>query len=180
MISHLGARKLERAINGQWGTMDGPYSQGYDFDVWGNVTHKYGWGGEVQGGKAGQSSDIYYTYTGNRRNGFSYDLSGNLTNDLGQTFTYDATGQQATAAYGGYALQQGYDGDGRRVKKIENGITTYYLRSSVLGGQVVAEMNNSGVLGREYVYLGGQLLAVRAPISGVLKTYWVHEDPITK
>jgi hypothetical protein len=38
-------------------------------------------GGEVQGGGAGQSSDIYYSYTGNRRNGFSYDASGNLTND---------------------------------------------------------------------------------------------------
>ena len=180
VISHSGAEARAHAINGQWGTMDGPYSQGYDFDVWGNVTHKYGWGGEVQGGKAGQSSDINYTYTGNRRNGFSYDLSGNLTNDLGQTFTYDATGQQAMAAYGGYFLQQSYDGDGLRVKKNENGTTTYYLRSSVLGGQVVAEMNSSGVLGREYVYLDGQLLALRAPDNGVLHTYWVHEDPITK
>ena len=33
---------------------------------------------------------------------------------LGQTFSYDATGQQATASYGSYSLQQSYDGDGLR------------------------------------------------------------------
>ena len=140
-----------------------------------NVTHKYGWGGEVQGGGAGQSSDIYYSYTNNRRNGFSYDAAGNLTNDLGQTFTYDATGQQTTASYSGYSLQQNYDGDGLRVKKNDNGTVTYYLRSSVLGGQVVAEMNSTGGWTRGYVYLGSQLLAVQQ--AGV---YWMHEDPVTK
>ena len=174
-VSHSGAEARAHAYSGQWGTMDGPYSQGYDYDVWGNVTHKYGWGGEVQGGSAGQSSDIYYSYTGNRRNGFSYDAAGNLTNDLGQTFTYDATGQQATASYSGYSLQQSYDGDGLRVKKNDNGTVTYYLRSSVLGGQVVAEMNSAGGWTRGYVYLGSQLLAVQQ--AGV---FWMHEDPVTK
>jgi len=104
VISHSGAEARAHAYSGQWGTMDGPYSQGYDYDVWGNVTHKYGWGGEVQGGGAGQSSDIWYSYANNRRtdSGFSYDASGNLTFDGGQTFTYDVTGQQASASYGGY------------------------------------------------------------------------------
>src|SRR5205807_180661 len=60
-ISHSGTEARAHVFDGNlWGTMDGPYSQGYDYDVWGNVTHKYGWGGEVQGGNAGQSSDIYY------------------------------------------------------------------------------------------------------------------------
>jgi RHS repeat-associated protein len=175
VISHSGAEARAHAYSGQWGTMDGPYSQGYDYDVWGNVTHKYGWGGEVQGGGAGQSSDIYYSYTNNRRNGFSYDSAVNLTNDIGQTFTYDATGQQATASYGGYSLTQNYDGDGLRVKKSDNGTVTYYLRSSVLGGQVVAEMNIAGGWTRGYVYLGSQLLAVQQ--AGV---FWMHEDPVTK
>ena len=175
-VSHSGAEARAHAYSGQWGTMDGPYSQGYDYDVWGNVTHKYGWGGEVQGGGAGQSSDIYYSYTNNRRNGFSYDAAGNLTNDLGQTFTYDATGQQTTASYGGYSLTQSYDGDGLRVKKNDNGTVTYYLRSSVLGGQVVAETNSTGGWTRGYVYLGSQLLAVQQQSS----VYWMHEDPVTK
>lgn len=103
-------------------------------------------------------------------------MAGNLTDYRGQTFTYDATGQEATAYRSGYSLQQSYDGDGLRAKKYDNGATTYYLRSSLLGGQVVAEIQlaptGGGVLAREYVYLGGQLLAVRSPTKGSLKTYW--------
>ena len=175
-ISHSGAEARAHVGLGSWGTQDGPYSQGYEFDVWGNVTHKYGWGGEVQGGSPTGSTDINYSYTGNRRNGFSYDAAGNLTNDIGQTFTYDATGQQTLAAYSGYSLQQSYDGDGLRLKKSDNGAVTYYLRSSVLGGQVVAETNSTGGWTRGYVYAGSQLLAVQQQAS----VYWMHEDPITK
>jgi RHS repeat-associated protein len=72
-------------------------------------------------------------------------------------------------------MQQSYDGDGLRVKRTENGTVTLYLRSSVLGGQVLAEMNGSGVWQRGYVYSGSNLLAVQS--SGVS---WVHEDPVTK
>ncbi|MGH9928257.1 MAG: S8 family serine peptidase, partial [Pyrinomonadaceae bacterium] len=169
-ISHSGTEARAHVGTGQWGTLDGPYSQGYDYDVWGNVTHKYGWGGEVQGGGAGQSSDIYYGYTNNRRNGFSYDLSGNLTNDIGQQFTYDATGQQTASTYTN--LQNWYDGDGLRVKRTEDGLApALFLRSSVLGGQVVAEIdyvNGSWQWWRGYVYGGPDssgLLAVQQ--SGV-------------
>ena len=179
-ISHSGAEaRAHVGVPGaQWGTMDGPYSQGYDYDVWGNVTHKYGWGGEVQGGTAGQTSDIYYNYTNNQRNGFSYDAAGNLTNDIGQQFTYDATGQQTASTYTN--LQNWYDGDGLRVKKSDTSTLAYYLRSTVLGGQVVAEMSSNGARTREYLYLGGQLLVVRSPSKTGVKNYWVHEDPITK
>ena len=66
------------------------------------------------------------------------DLAGNLKNDGTQVFTYDATGQQTEVKVGGVAtLQQWYDGDRLREKKVEAGETTYYVRSSVLGGQVI-------------------------------------------
>lgn len=45
--------------------------------------------------------------------------------DGSQAYTYDATGQQATAS--GNSLSQFYDGDGLRAKKTENSVTTYYL-----------------------------------------------------
>ena len=41
---------------------------------------------------------LWYQYTGNRRNDFTYDVAGNLINDGTQTFAYDATGQQTSAA----------------------------------------------------------------------------------
>jgi hypothetical protein len=82
-----------------------------------------------------------------------------------------------TATYGGYSLQQAYDGDRLRIRKVENGQTTYYLRSSVLGGQVVSEVDSSGAWQRGYVYgPTGNLLAIRR-VGGVP---WVYQDPVTK
>src|SRR5207302_7473346 len=72
---------------------------------------------------------------------------------------------------------QYYDGDGLRVKKTENGTTTtWYLRSTVLGGQVIAEINGSGNWTRGYVYQGSSVLAVQQSSA----VYWMHEDPVTK
>jgi hypothetical protein len=151
------------------------YSHGYDFDKFGNMTHRYGWGGEVQGGGADQTSHLYYNYSNNKRNDFGYDASGNVTNDVAQTYSYDATGQQATAAASGYFLSQGYDGDGLRDRKVENNAVTYYLRSTVLGGAAVAEIDSNGGWSRGYVYAGSDLLAVQQ--GGV---YWSHDDGVTK
>jgi RHS repeat-associated protein len=174
VVSHSGAEARAHAFSGQWGTMDGPYSLGFDYDKWGNMTHRYGWGGEVQGGGADQTSHLYYSYTNNRRDGFTYDAAGNLIYDS-QSFTYDATGQQTSASSSFYNLTQDYDGDGLRGIKNDNGTVTYYLRSTMLGGQAVAEMDQYANWTRGYVYQGQSLLAIQQ--SGV---DWVHEDPVTK
>lgn len=147
---------------------NGPFSHNYHYDKWGNITAREGWGGD--------NPVFTATYTNNKRDGLIYDAAGNLTNDGGLNYTYDATGQQATASYSGYLLQQYYDGDGMRAKKSENSVITYYLRSTVLGGQVVAEISSSGALQRGYVYLGGQLLAVQQSNA----VSWIHQDPFVK
>ena len=161
-----------------WNGMDGPYSQDRGYDQFGNATHRVGWGG-YQGGGFDQS----YSFTNNRLvqdpitgATIQYDAAGNLTNDGQQSFTYDATGQQATASFSGYALTQGYDGDGLRAKKNDNGAVTYYLRSSVLGSQVVTEVNSTGAWTRGYLYLGGQLCAIQQNNA----VYWMSQDPVTK
>jgi RHS repeat-associated protein len=74
-----------------------------------------------------------------------------------------------------WGVWQGHDGDGLRVKNVENGGTTYFLHSTVVGGQVVAELDASGGWMRGYVYAGEQTIAVQA--GGVL---WTHQDPINK
>ncbi|HYX29184.1 MAG TPA: RHS repeat-associated core domain-containing protein [Pyrinomonadaceae bacterium] len=291
VISHSGAEARAHAMWAQWGTKDGPYSLGFDYDQWGNMTRRYGWGGEVQGS---QDSTIPYYYSNgkNQRDSFVYDAAGNVTNDGTETYQYDATGQQTSATWSGgsytptfsddplvsqvttirlvhlaelraeinklrhragladysftvdpsptqyvtvvnhnhiqqlrtaleqaltalhipigtyahagpnagdtiYAIDlqelrqkikdawtrlasapvitQSYDGDGLRVKKNEYGAVTYYLRSSVLGGQVIAELDNNGAWSRGYVYSGSSLLAVQQ--GGV---FWNYEDPVTK
>jgi RHS repeat-associated protein len=72
-------------------------------------------------------------------------------------------------------IVQSYDGDGLRVKKNECGAVTYYVRSSVLGGQVIAELDHNGAWSRGYVYSGSSLLAVQQ--NGV---FWMYEDAVTK
>jgi hypothetical protein len=96
VVSHSGAEARAHVLQQPWGQMDGPYSLGFDYDKWGNMTHRYGWGGEVQQGETNhQSSDINYYYSSgkNQRDSFLYDAAGNLLNDS-QTYRYDATGQQ--------------------------------------------------------------------------------------
>jgi len=155
--------------------MDGPYSQDRGYDQFGNATHRVGWGGYQWFG-----FDQWYNFANNQLiqdpgTGayLQYDAAGNLTNDGNQSFNYDATGQQTYAS--GSGLTQSYDGDRLRVAKTENGVTTYYLRSTLLGGQVAAEINSSGSWTRGFVYLGGQMVAIQS--SGV---YWTFQDPITK
>ncbi|MCA1568077.1 MAG: S8 family serine peptidase [Acidobacteria bacterium] len=157
---------------------DGPYSQRTAYDVWGNIKEREGWGG-ILGSYLNQT----FYFADNKQTNLDYDPAGNLRDDGGH-YTYNAQGQQADAAqyppywggYPSYSLQQAYDGDGLRVKKVDNGTPVYYLRSSVLGGQVVAEVDWQGTWQRGYVYLNGQLLLIQS--GGVPK--WVHQDPVTK
>jgi RHS repeat-associated protein len=161
-----------------WGQKDGPYSQGYDYDKFGNMTLRYGWGGEVQGGDANnEPSPIEYHYTNNKLNDFIYDAAGNEIYDGGsRQYKYDANGQQVDTPFSVMPLQQAYDGDSLRIRKTENLSTTYYLRSSVLGGRVVAELDGNGNWTRGYVYQGDELLATQS--GGQVN--WTHTDPVTK
>jgi len=191
--SHSGNDAGGHAGYGPWpgpGTSNAAYGQNYAYDQWGNMTWRNG----------SRATDPQYKRNPqfNSKNQMTinpltqapvpmtYDAAGNLTGDGGQGFTYDAQGQQTWAS--GTNLSQGYDGDGLRVKKTEGGVTTFYLRSSVLGGRVVAEIGGSdgpysGKLTRGYVYLGGQLLAVQEGREDSAKpdrVLWVHQDPVTK
>lgn len=158
-------------LNGQGGAQDGPYAHSYRYDQMGNMWYRVGWGGWFN-----PWLEQWPSYVNNRMTtvpgtslSMTYDAAGNLTNDGYQTYTYDATGQQTS----GGGVTQSYDGDRLRVKKIEGGATTYYLRSSVLGGRVIAEFGSEQ---RGYVYLGSQMLAIQQNNQ----VSWVHQDPVTK
>jgi RHS repeat-associated protein len=173
VISHSGAEARAAAFSGQWGTMDGPFSQGYSYDVWGNMTSRVGWGGWNASYNATFNNKNQMVTNPGLGTTMQYDAAGNMTYDGWQSFTYDATGAQVQAPT--YGKWQGNDGDGLRVKHIQGSSTTYYLRSTALGGKVVAEINQYGTWTRGYVYSGQQLVAIQ---SG--GNYFVHQDPIAK
>ncbi|HEY2961020.1 MAG TPA: hypothetical protein VGJ37_01290, partial [Pyrinomonadaceae bacterium] len=178
---------------------DSPYRQSYSYDVWNNMarTGRH-WTASV--------SDTP-TYTNNRRSDWGYDAAGNVTSrDAGQrTHAYDAAGQQRSFyeneinSFGGghwashqYTIDQTYDGDGRAGKHVEsrysedeNGVvedyveTRYQLRSSILGGALIVEIDNWGNRWQGHVYAGGELLADYYNSAPYTFTALQHRNPTT-
>jgi RHS repeat-associated protein len=80
------------------------------------------------------------TSANNRLLSSGYDQSGNLTTDaMNRTFAYDAENRQTSYNTGMSQLNATYeyDGDGKRVKQIQNGITTFFVYD--VQGQLAAE-----------------------------------------
>jgi RHS repeat-associated protein len=83
-----------------------------------------------------------FNASNNRLIASGYDFAGNQTVDAqNRTFTYDAENRQIT--FNGTAGQYFYDGDGRRVKKIDGTGTTVFVYNA--GGQLIAEYHSDPV-----------------------------------
>lgn len=115
------------------------------------------------------------SYTNHRRSGWGYDANGNVTTIDSRTYTYNAAGlvtslggqRWTTNGYVQTTTASAFDGNGQRVREESpSGSTfiTYYLRSTVLGGPIVEELNSSGQKQIGYVYTpSGTVLATQVP-----------------
>jgi RHS repeat-associated protein len=105
----------------------------------------------------------------------SYDLDGNVLAAGGNTFVYDAENHMTSANNG--AVRMIYDGDGNRVAKIVNGVTTQYLVDDLNPTglpQVVEEVVN-GAVTRQYTY-GLQRISENQSINGAWTTsFYVYD-----
>ena len=80
---------------------------------------------------------------------FTYDSSGNLTNDGTDRFTYDTENRLLSATVPGVVATYTYDPLGRRQSKTVNGTSTTFLHD---GTREIADYDGSGALIRRYVY----------------------------
>jgi len=150
----------------QWGLQ-------WKYDRYGNRTDQI-----VTAGSAPSSSLTFADPGGaqtNHPDGYSFDLNGNMINDGQNTLVYDAenhvTSSSGSLGSGAY----NYDGNGLRVEKVSGSTTTVYVFS---GSKVIAEYDNGAAPSsptREYVYLGGNLLA-KIDDSG---TTYYHPDQLS-
>ena len=101
---------------------------------------------------------------------FTYDNSGNMTAAGATTYQWDGA-NRLKSVNGGTSGSYGFDGNGKRVKKTEGGVSTYYVYSSVIGSAVM-EVANAGVQ-RAYVMNGGGVVAQRNADG---QFYWMHPD----
>jgi YD repeat-containing protein len=146
------------------------FAQNLTYDVWGNATQSNGWH---------WSQFIFSngTYTNNRNSNWQYNAAGQVTNNQDNVFQYDAAGRTKHIWTQGGVIDSGeiiYDGDGQVVRS--SGSAPYTLRSTVLGGRVVAELLNNGGRSRGFVYAEGEeLLAIQ--YEGTNHVVWEHHDP---
>ncbi len=170
---------------------DLPYRQSYAFNEFNNMTARNNlhWGTENW---YGQANNLSYTYQNNRitNTGWQHDADGRVTQsfppDDWATSTYDARGllikhhvnDNFSSSYG--TIQRFYNGDGREVKRGKVNYAeiydatqwplgtwseeepTYYIRSSVLGGEVVSETYGNGGKKKTFVLAAGAKIATQS------------------
>jgi hypothetical protein len=90
-------------------------------------------------------------------------------------------------------ITQSYDGDNRQTKRVEKKVSStpfyqpvtteradYYVRSSVLGGKVITELNSAGNKTKTYVYASGEIIAEQQLYYGGEQTLtWKQSNPVT-
>ena len=105
----------------------------------------------------------------------TYDLDGNVLATGSNTYTYDSENHMTLANNG--AVRMIYDGDGNRVAKIVNGMTTQYLVDDLNPTglpQVVEEVVN-GAVTRQYTY-GLQRISESQMLNGAWTTSFYGYD----
>jgi YD repeat-containing protein len=177
-VGRLEEAKTGNEARGDNGAM-GPYLHTYYYDAFNNTNLRDGrhWSHYL--------GDGWDYYVNQRNTDWQYDSDGRITQQ-GETLqhTYDAAGRFVTTVdstprgnnSSPRTVTQTYDGVGRIVKR-QGGFSTYYLKSSVLGGQVIAEIDENGQRRAGNIYGGRGLLAKIEPFGGegpVLR--WVHRD----
>ena len=190
--SYDHVRRLKQAFSGaeargEPATTNRPYKQTYGYDAFSHLTARTN---EIWWTSINSISD---TYVNNRHvpqgTQWQYDADGRLLNGASGINTYDAAGQTIHLEMPSYQTSNamfGLDGDGRQVKtdeitwneELETEVTEtkYYLRSSVLGGQVLTEIFGTNA-GRTFVYAGQAVMAWQWLSYGWEVVDWERADP---
>jgi len=183
--SYDHAARMVQALSGaeargEAATDNRPYKQTFGYDAFNHLTSR------VSHHWSAQYTDSATYNTHGRNTAWQYDADGNLLNDGDYQYTYDAAGRGSTST-GAKNIWQYFDGDGQRVKSRETGLInpgtdfeqpydriTYFLRSSVLGGQVITELNLDGTKKQGYIYGAGGMLAWQLGNNQIAE--WDHYD----
>ena len=158
---------------------DVPYLESFNYDAFSNLTQR-----STDTWNLNENISDTATYANNRRSDFAYDAEGRNTGIGTRSYSFDAAGAMAQMQgqqwlinhYITATMSAAYDGDGFKAKEVTTGTvnaTTYYVRSTVLGGQIIEEINSSGQKAVGYVYYpgGGQLARQNGSVT------WIHNAP---
>jgi len=148
-------------------------ASGTSSGIWGSLAWTY----DGVGNRLTENTNSYTYVTNTNKlsnaNGkaYTFDNNGNTTAEAARTFTYNDNQRLIRVIDAGVTKgEYTYNGNGQRVKKLANSITTVFHYNQE--GQVIAESNSAGTITAEYVYLNSQPLA---KIEGT-NTYYYHND----
>ncbi|MCK4660605.1 MAG: RHS repeat protein [Phycisphaerae bacterium] len=115
---------------------------------------------------------------GSSQGSFEFNSNGNLISRTVQgvttTFAYDSEERLVSQATGGDMVQHVYDGDGCRIARIENGVSTaYVLDRSQSMSHLLCEVNTNGEIIAYYIQ-GPQLVA-RIGADGTQRYYHTND-----
>ncbi|MDQ3705891.1 MAG: hypothetical protein M3437_11825 [Chloroflexota bacterium] len=135
-------------------------SQGYEYDLVGNITKKAGVTYTYDHARpAGGGGPYAVRNDGN--SAYSYDANGNLATGGGRSYQWNIDNQPTSITSGGVTETYTYDADGERIKKVRDGVTTFYI-----GGVYEQDGTDSGNNTRRYFYsLQGQIVAQREVVT---------------
>jgi YD repeat-containing protein len=186
--------RVRRALSGAEArggaaTDDRPYNEQLGYDVWDHLNTRQSrrWNREVPFYPQTQN------YTNDRNAAWQYDFDGNLTSDGNVQYTIDAAGHSYHVVTPELDQTQVFDGDGHRVKTVDvrsefddmggpTGQTTtetrYEIRSSVLGGQLMTEVDGTTKQKqRTLLYLNGVVMGWQERYyNGTQGIRWEHRD----
>jgi hypothetical protein len=155
----------------------GVYNQTFQHDAFANTTNR-------ESGVWSQWDAFTASWVNGRNTAWQYDANGSVRFDNDFEYTYDAKGLNSKARNlsDNLWISQTNNADGWMTKRSTGDATatfstTYYLRSTVLGGKVVAEYNAGGQQQKRFVYLDGQLLGSEP--SDPSNFHLHHVNPLT-
>ena len=130
--------KVNRLKTAQEGSGPNYWKQEFDYDRFGNRRFNSSTTTNVLGSnpQIDQATNRFLT-----TEGYVYDEAGNLRQEPGKSYKYDAENRLTDFNTG--AASYGYDGDGKRVKKAVGAEVTVFVYN--IAGQLVAECGNASV-----------------------------------
>jgi len=140
------------------------WGETYSLDPWANLQSI---AATTNSNYIGCSQESGFTKTADGNNhftDFTYDPSGNTQSDAVNAYSWNGEGQLKSGGSVNYL----YDGDGRRVAKV--GSKLYWYGAS---NEILAETDAAGVTQNEYIFFGGQRVAV-LPAAGN-PSYYVED-----
>ncbi|HET9180585.1 MAG TPA: RHS repeat-associated core domain-containing protein [Candidatus Angelobacter sp.] len=141
------------------------WGESFTYDPWGNLTGKAST--QCSAENTPLAANAY-----NQLAAYGYDVAGNLINNGGATYAYDAESELVSVPNGYSYL---YDGDGNRVAKVNGASGTLYWYGAP---GIVEETDLLGNPQSEYVFFGGQRVARRDISSIATNEYYYFSNQI--